>query len=112
MPIVLKDYWQFLENESIQILIDFFETYSNYLDNEAKRKLEEEKEKRTWQLYVSIYPNFDQKTFMSYAKFLGKNDIDISNKNKIENKNSSGMTKNDILLLAERKRKKWREEQT
>lgn len=63
-------------------------------------------------MYVSIYPNFDKKNFMTYAKFIDKNGIEPSNKNnkKVEINDSDKMTKNDILLLAEIKRKKWEEE--
>lgn len=93
-------------------MIDFFAVYNNYLDEERKKNLEIEKEKRSWQLYVSIYPNFDKKTYMTYAKFLDKNGLNEDKKiEKAKNSNKTNkMTKNDILLLAEKKRKGWKEE--
>ncbi len=43
---------------------------------------ERKEENRQWQLYCSIYPNFDKETFIPFDKFYKRQNIKVSGKSK------------------------------
>jgi hypothetical protein len=57
------------------------------------KAIEQTHEQRDWDLYRSVYPNMDKKSFVSFDKFRGKNVSTSTNKPK--------MTKQEIIDMAE-----------
>ena len=58
------------------LIIKYYGSYYNISKFTLKRTLkcidhiiESEKDNELWELYVSVYPNFDEKSFMNFSKF-------------------------------------------
>ena len=65
------------------------------------KALEKRSEQREWEMWVSLYPNMDKKTFIPFDKFRGKSNKS-ANTASVERKK---MTKEEILEKAEELRK-------
>lgn len=61
------------------------------------KALEKQTEQRDWDMWISIYPNMDKKSFIPFEKFRGKK------QNLIKKENN--LTKNEIIERAEEIRK-------
>ena len=65
------------------------------------KAVEKNNEQRLWNLYCTIYPNMDEKTFMSFEKFKKPSET------KVENKATEIKTNDDAIEKAEAVRRKF-----
>lgn len=65
--------------------------------NVINKAIEKQNERRDWELYCTVYPNMDKKTFVPFEKFRGKKQV--------INKSKKELTKDEIIAQAEEIRK-------
>ena len=61
------------------------------------KAIEKKQEKRDWELYCTVYPSMDKKTFIPFEKFRGKKQM--------PGKLKKELTKEEIIAQAEEIRK-------
>ena len=61
------------------------------------KAIEKRNEQKDWDMWLTLYPNMDKKTFISFDKFRGKKQVKVINNTKL--------TKEEIIEKAEELRK-------
>lgn len=67
--------------------------------NLINKALEKTAEQKDWDMWISIFPDMDKKTFVSFDEFRSKK------KSRVTNTAATKLTKNEILEKAEELRK-------